>query len=72
MHTIKLNVQDSIYSHVMFFLKNLNSKELEIIEDKATEDDWSYLESEIDRGLNSGISAKTHQEIMTNLQHKYA
>ncbi|MDQ1339748.1 MAG: hypothetical protein QG567_902 [Campylobacterota bacterium] len=35
MHTIKLNVQDSIYSHVMFLLKSLNTKELEIIEDKT-------------------------------------
>ncbi|NWF67005.1 MAG: hypothetical protein HXX81_06010 [Campylobacterales bacterium] len=35
MHTIKLNVQDSIYGHIMFLLKNLNTKELEIVEDKA-------------------------------------
>lgn len=34
MHTIKLQVQDTIYSHIMFFLKNLSSKELQIIEDK--------------------------------------
>jgi hypothetical protein len=33
MHTIKLNVGDGIYGHVMFFLKNLKTKELEIIED---------------------------------------
>jgi hypothetical protein len=33
MHTIKLQVQDSIYSHVMFFLQNLNTRELKIIED---------------------------------------
>lgn len=37
MHTIKLNVQDSIYSHIMFFLNNLNTRELEIIEDKNIE-----------------------------------
>jgi hypothetical protein len=34
MHTIKLQVQDTIYDHIMFLLKNLNTKELEIIEDK--------------------------------------
>ena len=33
MHTIKLNVQDNIYRHIMFLLKSLSSKELEIIED---------------------------------------
>lgn len=35
MHTIKLNVQDSIYKHIMFLLRNLNTKELEIVEDKT-------------------------------------
>ena len=34
MHTIKLNVQDSIYGHIMFLLKSLNTKELEVVEDK--------------------------------------
>jgi len=32
MHTIKLQVEDSIYSHIMFFLQNLNTRELKIIE----------------------------------------
>lgn len=35
MHTIKLQVQDSIYSHIMFLLNNLNTKELKVIEDSA-------------------------------------
>jgi hypothetical protein len=34
MHTIKIEVEDSIYSHIMFLLNNLNKKELKIIEDK--------------------------------------
>lgn len=34
MHTIKLQVEDSVYDHIMFFLKNLNKRELQIIEDK--------------------------------------
>jgi hypothetical protein len=37
MHTIKLQVQDTMYEHIMFLLKNLNSKELKIIEDKTIE-----------------------------------
>ena len=44
MHSIKLNVQDSIYGHIMFLLKNLNTKELEIIEDKVI--DQSIVEQE--------------------------
>jgi len=72
MHTIKLNVQDSIYSHIIFLLNSLNSKELEIVEDKIIQDDWSHLEREIDKGLKSGISGKTHEEIMLELKSKYA
>ena len=52
MHSIKLNVQDSIYSHIMFFLNNLNSKELEIIEDKSID----YV-SRIDHHENLEIGA---------------
>jgi len=39
MHTIKLQVHDSIYSHIMFLLKSLNTKELQIIEDKTIPSD---------------------------------
>ena len=34
MHSIKLNVNNKIYDHVMFLLKSLNREDLEIIEDK--------------------------------------
>jgi 3-methyladenine DNA glycosylase AlkD len=34
-HAIKLNVQDSIYEHIMFLLKNLKTEELVIVEDKT-------------------------------------
>lgn len=71
MHTIKLNVQDGIYDHIMFLLNSLNTKELEIVENKVVCDDWSHLESEIDKGLNSGISDKTHEEIMCEIKRKY-
>jgi hypothetical protein len=43
MHTIKLKVEDSIYSHIMFLLKNINTKELEIIEDKIIIDDETQI-----------------------------
>ena len=38
MHTIKLQIQDSIYEHIMFLLKNLNTKELKIIEEGGETD----------------------------------
>jgi len=37
MHTIKLQIQDSIYDHIMFLLKNFNTKELKIIEDSVSQ-----------------------------------
>ena len=33
MHTLKINIPDEAYSHVMFLLKSLNDKGIEIIED---------------------------------------
>ena len=41
MHTIKLTVADSVYGHIMFLLKNLNTKEIKIVEDKITTKDNS-------------------------------
>lgn len=49
MKTIKLNISDNIYSHVMFFLKNLKSDELEIIEENKKEDSSNSIKKELDR-----------------------
>ena len=35
-------------------------------------DDLSYLTEEIQKGLNSGISEKTHEQIMQELKERYA
>ena len=35
MHTIKLNVGESAYAHVMFLLKHLNTSEVQVVEDVA-------------------------------------
>ena len=42
-----------------------------IIVESQVHEDWSYLESEIDSGLNSGVSEKSHTQIMDNLKRKY-
>jgi len=39
---------------------------------KNAEDDWSYLEDEIQKGLDSGRSGKTHEEVFGELRKKYA
>jgi len=71
MHAIKLNVQDNVFDKVIYFLQNLPKNEVEIIEDKIS-DDWSNLESIIDEGLNSGVSSKSHENIVSNIKRKYA
>ena len=71
MHAITLNVQDNVFDKVIYFLQNLPKNEVEIVEDKIT-DDWSALESIIDEGLNSGISSKSHKEIVSDIKSKYA
>lgn len=66
MRTIKLHIQDKVFDKVMYFLKNLPENEVEVVENDVS-DDWSYLEIEIDKGLNSGISTKSpnwHEEIL--------
>lgn len=39
MHTIKLNVGNSAYAHLMFLLKNLNTSEIQVVEDIAQDED---------------------------------
>ena len=49
MKTIKLNVADNIYSHIMFFLKSLKSDELEIIEENKKEESSNNTKKELDK-----------------------
>ena len=71
MHTLRLNIQDKAFDKVIYFLNNLPKDDVQILENKVVQDDWSYLESEIDKGLNSGMSEKSHEEIILDLKRKY-
>ena len=71
MHTLKLNIEDSIFDKVIDFLQNLPSNEVEIVENKITQEDWSHLEKEIDKGISSGMSNKSHKEIIDEIKKKY-
>lgn len=52
MHTVQLKIEDNIYPHIMFFLKNLKLKGFEVKEiretsnksDTTTYDVWSQQE----------------------------
>jgi len=39
MHTIKLNVGENAYAHLMFLLKNLNTSEIQVVEDMTLSKD---------------------------------
>ena len=41
------------------------------IEGKVCED-WSYLKSEIDKVINSGIIDQSHEDIIESIKQKYA
>ena len=71
MHAIKLNIQDNVFDKVIYFLQNLPKNEVEIVEDRIS-DDWSNLESIIDEGLNSGVSSNSHENIVSDIKRKYA
>lgn len=70
MHTLRLTVEDDIYQNIMFLLSNLKVKGLEI-EEETLYEDWSHLEAEIDKGLSSGLSGKSHEEIVSDIKQKY-
>ena len=71
MHTIKLHVEDRVFDKVIYFLQNLPKNEVEIVEDIIVED-FSQLEFEIEKGLNSGVSDKSHEDIIKDIKQKYA
>jgi len=71
MHTLKLNIQDSVFDKILYFLQNLPKDEVEIVENSLIKEDWSYLETEIDKGINSGVSDKSHNEIINDIKRKY-
>ena len=68
---IELHIEDKVFDKIMYFLKNLPKNEVRIVENSVI-DDFSYLEQEIDVGLNSGLSNKSHEDIIKDIKQKYA
>jgi hypothetical protein len=65
-------VSDSENTTPVLYLRRerLSSDRILATPEKITADDWSHLESEIDKGMNSPMSAKTHEEIFEDLKRK--
>jgi len=69
MHTLKIRLEDNVFEKVMNFLHQLPKHEVSILEDNVVE--LSELEKEIQKGLDSGVSNKTHAEILKEIKQKY-
>ena len=44
MHTVTLKIQDNNYDHIMYLLKNLNHKDIEVIEQDLDYKVWNQYE----------------------------
>lgn len=71
MHTVKLTMEDNIYQNVMFLLSNLKVQGLKV-EEISPSENWSHLEKDIDKGLESGVCSKSHEDIINDIKRKYA
>ena len=82
MHTIKLQVQDSIYEHVIFLLKSLDSKGLNFTEYKTNNKNSKYDILEKSAGILADRNIDPlkwqeeirsewdeREELLTRLQH---
>ena len=88
MHTVKLDIQDNIYEHVMFILRSLDEKGLSITEYKADQNSESDLYfsrrqkqlhqdiEDIESGKVELLSQKEYEqdtnEFFNTLKSKYA
>ena len=52
MHTITLQVKDSMYEHFLYLLKNLNPKEIKVVDEKLSKPNLS-LKSELQELFNN-------------------
>ena len=84
MHTIKLDIQDNIYEHVIFLLKSLDSKGLNITEYRNNNKNNKYDILEKSAGLLAGQNIDPlkwqeeirsewdeREELLNRLQHNH-
>ncbi len=76
---ITLTIEDKQIEHI--FLDEFHSNKEKFFEfiklsfdgfrSQNADEDWSYLEDEIQKGLDSGKSGKKHHEVFKELREKY-
>jgi len=70
MHTIKLKVKDSIYEHLIFFLKSLNQNDLEIIEEIKLKNKQPGQAEDILALLKTKRYAKRPKAELSDVEHQ--
>lgn len=71
---VTIDINDNALDKVMYLLKNLSDVKVVQNVDKFISDNsenLSFLEDEIQKGLDSGKSDKTHRDLMSELKQKY-
>lgn len=61
MQNVLISIEDNAVDKVMYLLKNLSDVKIVERPDKQSNEDLSFLDNEIDRGLKSGKSSNTHK-----------
>ncbi len=69
---LELKVNDNYQKQLLNILENLKGVMIESISKKDEIDNLDFLTSEIEKGLNSGVSNTTHDELFKRLKTKYA
>jgi hypothetical protein len=66
MHTITLNIQNSMYEHFLYLLKSLDSKEIEIVNDVPLESSEEELLKRVKEFKNGTIKPLNREEVFEN------
>jgi len=69
---LEIKVNDEYKSEILSILENLKGVMIDSISKRDTRDDLGFLTTEIEEGLNSGMSESSHIELFDRLKEKYA
>jgi len=69
---LEIEVNSTYQKQLLNILENLKGTMIESISKKDEIDDLGFLTSEVEKGMDSGVSGTTHKELFRRLKTKYA
>lgn len=69
MQIFTVNVSDSALEEFYSFIASMPKDKIGVLSNSSN--DWSFLEPAIQKAIDSGVSPKTHDEIIENIRQKY-